>query len=380
MKKGNTLSNQVYEYVKKQIHDGAYGSEKLPTEGQLAQQFFVSRITVKNAMLRLAEEGEIVRIQGRGTYVRNGDAPGVCIAPKADAASKRTIALVMGGFITASFGLDILNGAVDTAQRRGAHLIVGCTHNDQQEETAVITSLMDSGVDGAIVQPVHGEMYSKQLVQAVYSGYPIVMLDRRMRGIDTPFVGVNNQELSRMAVRKLLDNGHVNIALFALPDERSSTIRERMDGFMEACVDWHVPVNKELWLTGMNQAFDQPPELLNSRDTYEDYVRQIVEHLRRHPEITAIFGTEYRVSKAAWDAIRTLGKSVPRDFSLVSFDMDSSYIGSHTMSYIKQPQFEMGVHAIDTLLDAIEGKPRTAEQLILDGEWVDGGTVRRNER
>ena len=379
MKKGNTLSNQVYEYVKQKIRDGAYGNEKLPTEVQFAQQFFVSRITVKNAMLRLAEEGEIVRIQGKGTYVHNSDAPGLRIAPKGEGTAPRTIALVMGGF-TASFGLDILNGAMDTTQKRGVHLIVASTHNDQQEETSVMTSLMEHGVDGVIVQPVHGEMYSRQLVQAVYAGYPIVMLDRRMQGIETPFVGVNNRELSRMAVGNLLDNGHVNIALLALPDDRSSTIQERMEGFMEACVDRHVPVNKDFWLTGMNRAFDQPPELLNSRDTYEDYVRQIVEHLRNRPEITAIFGTEYRVSKAAWDAIRLLGKSVPQDYSLVSFDMDSSYIGSHTMSYIKQPQLEMGVRAVDMLLDAIEGKRCTQEQLILDGEWIDGGTISRNNR
>lgn len=375
MKSGETLTDQIYDYVKKNIADGIYADGQLPTEAELAQQFYVSRITTKSAMKRLADEGLIVRIRGKGSFVADHAALPLSEARESARPSvEPPIALVMGGY-TSSFGLDVLNGAIQEAQRQHRHLIVCSTNNDQRQETEIIASLIASGTQGLIIQPVHGETYSKQLIQAIYAGYPVVMLDRRMQGIDAPFVGVDNRELSRCAVSKLIDSGHRQIALLALPDERSSTIHERMDGFMDACVDHHIAVNKDLWLVNMNAAFDQPPELLNPTETYENYVHLIEEHLRRHPDITAIFGTEYRVSKAAWEALRRMGRRIPQEVSLVSFDMDSSYVGSHTMSYVRQPQHDMGQKAVELLLRAVRHEQCPEPTCLLAGEWVDGGTI-----
>lgn len=148
-----------------------------------------------------------------------------------------------------------------------------------------------------------------------------------------------------------------------------------MSGFVDAYMDQHLAVNKDLWLTNMSDIFDQPSDTLNACETHERYVTLIQEHLRAHPEITAIFGTEYRVSKAAWDALRHMGKRVPHDVSLVSFDMDSSYVGCHTMSYIKQPQQEMGKRAVQMLTDILAGKTISEPCCLLQGRWVDGGTI-----
>ncbi|MEG0863987.1 MAG: GntR family transcriptional regulator [Clostridia bacterium] len=372
MKNNETLSGQIYEYLKEQIRNGAFPEGRLPTEVELAKQFFVSRITSKNALTKLAEEGLIVRIQGKGSFVRAESPHGKMLSPVRP--QRHCIALVMGGY-TSSFGLDVLNGALNEAQQRSCHLVVDTTNNDQAYESRIVESLIKDGVEGLIVQPAHGELYSKQILNAIYSGYPVVMLDRAMQGIDAPFVGVDNCALSCMAVQKLLDEGHTDIALLAVADERSSSIRERMDGYMAAYVNNRIAVDKDLWLVNMSGVFGEAPELLSSAYTYECYVEQIVEHLRKHPQITAIFGTEYRISKAAWDAVRRIGKQVPKDISLVSFDMDSSYVGSHTMSYIKQPQTEMGQKAVQILCDIVNGSPAETTQCLLEGQWVDGGSI-----
>ena len=74
------------------------------------------------------------------------------------------------------------------ASQHNVHLVVCSTSNDQAQEANVLQSLMESGVKGIIIQPVHGEVYSRQLIEAVYADYPIVMLARRMQGINAPFV------------------------------------------------------------------------------------------------------------------------------------------------------------------------------------------------
>lgn len=44
-------------------------SEKIPSEAELIQEFKVSRITVRNALSELVEEGYLVKEHGKGTFV-----------------------------------------------------------------------------------------------------------------------------------------------------------------------------------------------------------------------------------------------------------------------------------------------------------------------
>ena len=55
--------------------------------------------------------------------------------------------------------------------------------------------------------------------------------------------------------------------------------------------------------------------------------------------------------------------------------MDTSYVGSHTMSYIKQPQQDMGKRSVQLLTDILAQKPIAERCCLLEGNWVDGGTI-----
>jgi DNA-binding GntR family transcriptional regulator len=64
----------AYQYVadtlRRQILTGQFGpAERLPTERELCEQFAASRITIRRALLILADEMLIQRRQGDGTYV-----------------------------------------------------------------------------------------------------------------------------------------------------------------------------------------------------------------------------------------------------------------------------------------------------------------------
>lgn len=61
---------QLYKLLKHGILDGTFiNGSQLPTEGQLSEEFGVSRITSKRAMDELAREGLVERHRGRGTHV-----------------------------------------------------------------------------------------------------------------------------------------------------------------------------------------------------------------------------------------------------------------------------------------------------------------------
>ena len=68
-----TLYQEIREDIKQKIINGQYPIDaKLPSEPQLQVKYGVSRVTVRNAVDRLVQEGYVTRIQGKGTFVNTG--------------------------------------------------------------------------------------------------------------------------------------------------------------------------------------------------------------------------------------------------------------------------------------------------------------------
>ncbi|KGE19054.1 GntR family transcriptional regulator [Paenibacillus wynnii] len=70
MKKGLPLYREIQYQIKRQIELGNLRpGDRIPSEKELAERFYVSLITVKNALAGLADDGTLIRIQGKGTFV-----------------------------------------------------------------------------------------------------------------------------------------------------------------------------------------------------------------------------------------------------------------------------------------------------------------------
>jgi len=66
------LYHQVLEILEKEIAEGKYPVDTLfPSETQLIHKFGVSRVTIRRALSELELHGQIVRIQGQGTFIKN---------------------------------------------------------------------------------------------------------------------------------------------------------------------------------------------------------------------------------------------------------------------------------------------------------------------
>ena len=60
----------VIDLLVDDIKKGKYPpGSKIPSEDQLSQEFAVSRVTLREALRALEEEGRIIRRQGRGTFI-----------------------------------------------------------------------------------------------------------------------------------------------------------------------------------------------------------------------------------------------------------------------------------------------------------------------
>ncbi len=72
LQRSKTIANQVSTILVNRIHEKQYllGS-RLPSESELAEEFGVSRATIRTVLATLASEGLIIRKQGDGTYVNS---------------------------------------------------------------------------------------------------------------------------------------------------------------------------------------------------------------------------------------------------------------------------------------------------------------------
>ncbi|MFZ2964861.1 MAG: GntR family transcriptional regulator [Rhodoglobus sp.] len=64
-----TKSDRVKNHLVAVIDGGLAPHEKLPTERELADEFEISRLTVRRALDQLENEGVVYRVQGAGTFV-----------------------------------------------------------------------------------------------------------------------------------------------------------------------------------------------------------------------------------------------------------------------------------------------------------------------
>lgn len=64
------LFQQVKESIRQKILDGTYAPhQKLPSERQMIGHYSVSRITIRQALSQLQQDGLIFKINGKGTFV-----------------------------------------------------------------------------------------------------------------------------------------------------------------------------------------------------------------------------------------------------------------------------------------------------------------------
>ena len=147
----------------------------------------------------------------------------------------KTIAVVIGS-ISNSFFATMVNAIENEADEYGYNVIICNTNEDPELEMKQIVNLQARMIDGIILSSAWPVGSMKPEKESVYRcGVPVVMVDRRVEGLDFDVIESENFAGSYKTTNYLIALGHRKIGI--LGTGNYSTINDRIAGYKQALAD-----------------------------------------------------------------------------------------------------------------------------------------------
>ncbi|VWC41651.1 ribose operon repressor [Burkholderia lata] len=234
-------------------------------------------------------------------------------------------------------------------RRDGRALLIYCHGADVKIMEEALDYFVAQRID-ALVMTGSEEVYDK-VDELIDGGLPVAFYNNDLKGLTADRVLVHNRKASRRAVNHLIDLGHRRIAIISGGLELTSG-EERFLGYQDALEERNVPFDPKYFVQGSWTA-------LGGAEAIDKLLG-----LDEPP--TAIFSANFSMTVGALGRLKELGRSVPGDISLISFD-DAPLFALH----------EPGITAVAQPIEQIaEALARTVhERLVQPEEHPSGRTI-----
>jgi LacI family transcriptional regulator len=243
-----------------------------------------------------------------------------------------------------SFFSQAINGIESIAYNSGYRVIISQSHDLYEREVINTKHLANSSVDGLLISMSAETTDFSHLASLHENGLPIVFFDRVIDEIETHKVIANNFEGAFDATELLIKNGHKHIAHLANATHLSIT-RERMEGYKAALQKHSIEFNPDY--------VQYCPHGGMIYQEVEDAVRKILSFPN---SADAIFVSSDRLSIGCLTALKKFHPG-PDYIPVAGFsNSDVVELLKPSLSYVRQPAFEMGRAATELLINLIEAK------------------------
>jgi len=356
------LYERLYAYVVDEIRKGALRSgDRVPSEKELARTHGVSRITSMRALQDLERAGIVDRIRGKGTFVAR-DAQRLAVPdgehrpPRRDRRSTSQLAFLLPE-VSLAYGLDMLRAVEKRAGEAGFSMVLTRTRGLQDHEERAIDRLVRSrAVDGLIVFPVNGEFYNASLLRVALEGYPLVLVDRYLKGIAATAVYTDNAAAAKDLTGYVLDRGCDSVAFVSSHPEHTSSIEDRLDGFRTAFSERGRGLDGQHLLTNLTGVIPSA-----GAGTPADH-EALEEFVKQHRSIKGFVASEYWMALLLHDSLRRLRRLAQT--MVVCFDSPREPLFEPRFTHVEQDEGEIGCRAVDLLLAQIEGRTTPSQSIV----------------
>ncbi|HWR22126.1 MAG TPA: LacI family DNA-binding transcriptional regulator [Feifaniaceae bacterium] len=258
--------------------------------------------------------------------------------------------------------LTVLKHVELTAMRYGFSLVLCNSAGSTDKEVDLINLLIEKQTDGIVLDAV-GE-YNEGLDFLNRVRTPIVLLGKKIPGIDTQNATCDNELGGFLAAEHLIRTGCRNIVFAFVDSESTSALQDRFNGYLRALQEYRLPFEEAL--------------VLRKRMDYYGVFGEVTRLLAERPEIDGIFGANDIAAIACINAVRGLGKSIPSDVSVIGYDnIDFCEMTRPALSSVRNPIADMSVESVKMLLREIYRGGGSAEEKCFEPALVLRDTTRQ---
>lgn len=239
----------------------------------------------------------------------------------------------------------VLSGMQHCAQKHKYSLLIYTTHDDVNKEKKYVKHLLNSQVDGIIldsVADVDDKNYYHKLskLKKGQTPVPVVSIERDLSKYSIFSVFVNNTEGSYMATNHLLESGCQKIVHITGP-RGLEMMEQRGQGFRKALIQGNKAINEECEVQGdfsPLSGYSGIKKLLQNKVLFD-----------------GIFADNDQMAIGAIKALKEEGFQVPEEVKVVGFDNTFvSSIVKPALTTINVPKYRMGMEAMERLCRLID--------------------------
>ena len=255
---------------------------------------------------------------------------------------------------------DLVKAAEKIAKSRGYSIILGDSDGDISAETEYIEAFRGRMCEAIILVAPRSE---DAVLQDLNKKIPVILVDRKIEDDEMIQVYLDNAQGALSAVRHLLEQGHRRIG-FVMGPENVPNSHRRKAGYINALKEFGLEYDSDL-------EFQGEFNVETGKEAFKKFIK-----LKNPP--TAVFNSNDLMAFGFVTAARDAGYSIPEDFSVVGFDdIFLSSLMDPPLTTVKYPYVEMGIQAINMLLDSIDNNTRVKMNEKLKHELIVRKSTRR---
>ena len=240
--------------------------------------------------------------------------------------------------ITNPYFAEFATGVQDILTSSGTVPLLAVSGEDRDLQHRLVTSLVERNVDGIVLIPAHGTA-PNDLPELL--GTPLVLMARRLNGMDVDYVGAQNRDGGYAAAEHLYSHGCRRIAFIGGFTD-SSARDERASGVAEFLSDHGLTLSSELSVVcepARSQAREVTLRLLTT-----------------NPQVDGIVCFSDVVAFGVLDAIADRGRTVGSDVRVIGFDdVHDAGLNRPSLSSVSVPARETGRRAAQLVLERAAG-------------------------
>lgn len=254
------------------------------------------------------------------------------------------------------YSIAVMHGVETACRRHGYSLVVCNTDRDDEQERQHLALLRSYNIEGLIVNTLG---HHRDELDGLKREMPLVLVDRKVEGLDSDMVGLNNPQAIEMALEHLQQRGYRNVLLVTEPYDGTSSRIERVSSFQQQ-IGQRKSMNGAVLETGSSLANDLQT-FLNTPDSCPK----------------ALFCANGVAALACTLALREIGCRLFEDVGLIALDdLDWYPLVGSGITALAQPTKEIGARAFECLLKRLRGDDEAARTRDFAPVLIERGSTR----